>query len=247
MRIAWRGSDADGDKLMSTIETSADDGDTWRQIYQGGASAAKLPAGYFAGSDKARLRITVNDGFRATSIVSGRFRTLRPPTTVKIDTPRKGTKLDSDAALSLIGAASTVAGPVASGKLIWRLDGRRIANGRRTSVRNLPPGRRVLSLKVRGEANAGARVTLVIRPVTPRFLHVKLPRRVAPNTRSIAVGLRSGTAATVRAAGRSVRIKARRRGVLRVPIAPGRGELMLTFTARALGHDYVFTRAVRRR
>ncbi len=246
VRVAWTGSDADGDKLVSTIETSADDGDTWRQIYQGGASAATLPAGYFAASAKARLRITVNDGFRATSVVSGRFRTLRPPATVQIDSPRKGTKLGSDAALSLIGAASTVAGPVASGKLIWRLDGRQVASGKRTSVRNLPPGRRVLSLTVRGDAKAGARVTLVIRPVTPRFLQVTLPRRIGPAARSIAVRLRSGTATTVRAAGKSVRIKARRRGVLRVPIAPGRGEVVLTFTARALGHDYVFTRAVRR-
>ena len=80
--------------------------------------------------------------------------------------------------MSLIGSASTVTGPVASSRLIWRLDGRQIARGGRVAVRNLPPGSRVLTLGVKGDPKAVARVTVVIRAVTPPFLKVSLPTRI---------------------------------------------------------------------
>jgi len=246
VRVAWTASDADGGTLTSTVEASADDGASWRQIYDGPTSAATLPAAYFAGSAKARVRVTVNDGFRSTSVVSARFRTLQPPASVQIDAPLKGARVNSDGSLALSGSASTVAGPVASRRLVWRLDGRQIATGARAAARDLPPGRRTLTLSVRGDARAKASVVVVVRAVTPRFLKVTLPRRVGRTARVITVRLRSGTAATVRAGGASVRIKARKGGVLRVPITPGSGEVVLTFQARALGERYTFTRAVRR-
>jgi len=246
VRVAWTARDGDGDRLVTTVEASADDGRTWRRISQGQATSTALPAAYFAASTKARIRVTVNDGFRATSAVSGRFTALRAPATVRIDMPRPRTKLDSDASLTLTGSASTLTGPVASGRLVWRLDGRQIARGARTAVRNLPPGRRVLSLGVRGDAKAGARVIITVRAVTPRYLRVSVPSRVSSTARSVVVRLRSGAAATVRSGGRQVRIKARGRGVLRIPIRPGRDDVVLTLTARALGSDSTFTRVVRR-
>jgi hypothetical protein len=247
VRVAWKAGDADGGRVRATVETSADDGRTWRRIYQGPSTSTALPAAYFAGSAKARVRVSVNDGFRSTSVVSGRFTALRAPASVHIDSPRTGTSVDSDGSLTLAGRASTLRGPVSSGRLIWRLAGRQIARGARTAVRNLPPGRRVLTLGVRGDPRALAKVAVVVRAVTPPFLRVSLPSRIPASARSVLVRLRSGTTATVGAAGRSVRIKARGRAVLRVPVRPGRTELALTLTARALGHDYVFTRAVRRR
>ena len=123
-------------------------------VYKGGASTAVLPAAYFAASANARLRVTVNDGFRSTAATSGRFRTLAAPASVRIDSPRTGARFDSDGSMSLFGSASTVAGPVASSRLVWSLDGRQIARGARVAVRNLPPGRRVLTLRVKGDPRA---------------------------------------------------------------------------------------------
>ena len=247
VRLAWKGEDADGDRLLATVEASADDGRTWRRIYEGSASSAVLPAGYFAASATARLRISVNDGFRSASVVSARFRSLRAPASVHIDSPRTGARFDSDGSVSLSGSASTLQGAVASGRLVWSLDGHPIARGARVAVRNLPPGRRRLSLGVRGDPRARATVAVVIRAATPPFLRVSLPSRIARTARFVTVRLRSGAAATIRANGSTVRIRARRRAVLRVPIRPGRGEVVLPLTAHALGADYGFTRAVARR
>ena len=113
-------------------------------------------------------------------------------------------------------------------------------------MRNLPPGRRVLTLGVTGDPQATARVTVVIRSVTPPFLKVSLPARVGRSARFVVVKLKSGTKATIRVAGKRVTIKARTTVTLRVPIRPGRGEAVLVFTAHALGADYSFTRVVRR-
>jgi hypothetical protein len=166
---------------------------------------------------------------------------------VHIDSPRAGARFDSDGSVSLMGSATTLAGPVASRRLIWRLDGRQIAVGAKVAVRNLPPGRRVLTLGVRGDAKAVARIAVTIRAVTPPFLKVSLPVRVASSARFVVVKLKAGTKTTIRVAGASVTIKARRSAILRVPIRPGRGEAVLVFTAHALGADYSFTRVVRRR
>ncbi len=246
VRVAWTAADADGDKLAATVDTSADGGRTWRLIYQGSGSSTTLPAAYFAAATNARIRITVNDGFRTAVAVSGRFRALRAPASVHIDSPQAGARFDSDGSMSLIGSATTLAGPVASGKLVWRLDGRQIARGAKVAVRNLPPGRRVLTLGVTGDPKAIARETVVIRAVTPPFLKVTLPTRVGRSARFVSVRLKSGTKATIRVAGKRVTIKARKTVTLRVPVKPGRGEAVLVFTAHALGADYSFTRVVRR-
>ncbi|WCB91461.1 hypothetical protein DSM104299_00132 [Baekduia alba] len=246
VRVAWKAGDADGGALAATVEASTDDGRTWRRIAQGAATSATLPASYFAASTQARVRVTVDDGFRSVAAVSRRFRALRAPASVHIDTPRTGAKVASDGALTLSGSASTLQGRVASGRLVWRLDGRAIARGARASVRDLPPGRRVLTLGVRADAKAVARVVVTIRAVTPPFLRVTIPSHVSAKARSVLVRLRSGAATTVRGGGRSVKIKARGRATLRLSVRRGHAAAWITLTARALGNDYSFTRVVRR-
>ena len=246
VRVAWRAKDADGGTLVSSAEVSTDGGRVWRLIYQGPKSSTSLPAAYFTASRRTRIRVRVSDGFRSTTARSATFRTLRPPASVRIDAPRTRIRLASDATLRLSGSASTVVGQVPSNRLVWTFAGQSVARGRKTTLRNLPPGRRKLTLTVRGDPKARASVTLNVRDSTPRFLKATLPRRIGRSARRFTVRLRSGTNATVRAGGRSVRIKARRRGVLRVPVRPGRGPVLVTFTVRALGGDYAFTRVVKR-
>ncbi|MDX6209694.1 MAG: hypothetical protein QOE24_2085, partial [Frankiales bacterium] len=198
VRVSWKATDADHDRLVETVETSADNGRTWRKIYQGSGSSVLLPGGYFLPSAKARVRVTVNDGFRSTATVSGTFRTLRAPASVHIDSPTKGAKFDSDGSITLMGGASTVQGPVASSRLVWYLDGHRIARGAHVAVRNLPPGHRVLTLKVTGDPGPGARIKVVIRAVRPPFLAVSLPSRITARAKYVDVHLRSGAAVTIR-------------------------------------------------
>jgi hypothetical protein len=244
--VSWKAADADHDRLVKTVESSADNGRTWRQVYRGSGSSVLLPAGYFAASVKARLRVTVNDGFRSTSAVSGVLHVRRAAATVRIDTPRTKATVRSDGSITLVGSASTVLGPVPSSKLVWYLDGRPIAKGAHASVRNLPPGHRVLSLKVAGDPGRGARIALTITAVTPPFLAVRLPASVSAKAHYVNVHLRSGAAVTVSAGGKKLTLKARGTGVLRVPITPGHTEVVLTITATLRKASYTFTRAVRR-
>jgi hypothetical protein len=247
VRVTWKATDADRDRLVETVEASADDGRTWRQVYRGAGHTVLLPAAYFTASSRARLRVTVNDGFRSTSVVSGRLHVLAAPATVHIDSPTPKATFRSDGSLTLVGSASTVLGPVPSSKLVWYLDGRQIAKGSHASVRNLPPGHRILTLRVAGDRGRGARVAVTIKAVTPPFLAVRVAASVSTNARFVTVHLRSGAAVTVTSGGKRVVLKAKGSAILRVPITPGHGEVVLTLTATLRRSTYVFTRAVARR
>ena len=250
VRVSWNATDADHNRLTETVETSADNGRTWRKVYQGSGSSVLLPGSYFLPSARARARVTVNDGFRSASAVSGGFRALRAPATVHMDSPTKGAKFDSDGSITLMGGASTLQGPVASSRLVWYLDGHQIARGAQVAVRNLAPGHRVLTLKVVGDPGAGARIKVVIRPVTPPFLAVTLPSRITTTAKFVDVQLRSGAAVTIRWNGKpakAITLKARGHGVLHIPVTPGHGEVVITLTAYARRYSYTFTRVVQRR
>jgi hypothetical protein len=169
-----------------------------------------------------------------------------PYADVHIDSPTAKAAFNSNGSITLTGSASTVTGPVASSRLVWYLDGRVIAHGAAVAVKNLPPGHRVLTLKVKGDVGAGARIPVVIRAVTPPFLAVALPTRVTSKSTYVTVHIRSGAAVTIRSGGKSVAIKAKHSGVLRVPVKPGHGYLVITMTAYALRNQYTFTRVVQR-
>lgn len=247
VRVTWKATDADHDRLVETVEASADNGRTWRQVYRGAGSSVLLSAGYFTASARARLRVTVNDGFRSTSVVSGRLHVLQAPADVHIDSPTAKASFRSDGSVTLVGSASTVLGPVPSSRLVWYLDGKPIAKGARAAVRNLPPGHRILTLKVTGDPGRGARVPVTIKAVTPPFLAVRVASTVSANARFVDVHLRSGATVTVAGAGKRVVVKARGSATLRVPLAPGPGEVVLTMTATLGRASYTFTRVVRRR
>lgn len=60
--VTWRASDPDGTPVTSTLEVSADDGESWRRLYVGtGERFAWDAASELDGADY-RLRLTVSDG-----------------------------------------------------------------------------------------------------------------------------------------------------------------------------------------
>jgi hypothetical protein len=246
VRVTWKATDADHDALSEAIEVSADGGRTWRNVYSGSATNVLLPARYFLGSSRTLVRVTANDGFRSTSAVSKAFRALAAPADVHIDSPSAKASFNSNGSITLKGSASTVKGPVASSRLVWYLDGRVIAHGAAAAVTNLPPGHRFLTLKVKGDSGAGAKIAVVIKAVTPPFIAVTLPAKVSPKATYVTVHIRSGAAVTIKSGGTSVSIKAKHSGVLRVPVKPGHGYLVVTMTAYALRNQYAFTRVVQR-
>jgi hypothetical protein len=59
------------------VERQRNGGRTWRTVAGvGPATSILLPAGSLRGTDNGRLRVTVSDGLRRTSAVSGRIRVV---------------------------------------------------------------------------------------------------------------------------------------------------------------------------
>ena len=74
LTVRWRSADADGDPLVAALDYSADGGTTWNNVFSGpDGGRASLPASLLAASHRARLRLTVSDGFNMTSAAGPRF------------------------------------------------------------------------------------------------------------------------------------------------------------------------------
>ena len=85
--MRWKASDPDGDALRATIDYAAD-GRNWRTVFQGPSTGRATIKGRFldAGS-RARLRVTVDDGFAQARATSTRFRADGTPPVARIVLP----------------------------------------------------------------------------------------------------------------------------------------------------------------
>jgi hypothetical protein len=70
LELSWEASDVDGDELTYTVELSADAGVTWTPIGSSTETSLTLPAGSFADTDRAVVRVTASDGLRFAADVS---------------------------------------------------------------------------------------------------------------------------------------------------------------------------------
>jgi hypothetical protein len=184
--VRWQASDADGDPLQATIDYSSDGGNTFRTIEQGteGTSFC-LPARYFSASHNARLRLRVSDGFNETRVLSAPFRATGAPPEVKIEGSPKRLQLRADATLALTGYAFSDSGQLfRDNRLRWFEGKRLVGRGSHLVQAGLPVGTRRLQLRVRLGGRTGvANVVLSVRPVTPQFLLLRMPKRLSPRAK----------------------------------------------------------------
>ena len=104
--VAWRASDADGDALRVSVDYSVDGGRGWRAIYAGpNGGRVVLPSTLFAGSRRARIRVTVSDGFNEAAAVSSLFSAAGRPPRPQITSPTVGQRIAADARAFLSGSA----------------------------------------------------------------------------------------------------------------------------------------------
>jgi hypothetical protein len=72
--IEWTATDLDGEELSTTVLYSADDGASWDVLAINVAGTTfSAPTEFLAGSDTARIRLAVSDGFHTTTATSGRL------------------------------------------------------------------------------------------------------------------------------------------------------------------------------
>jgi hypothetical protein len=248
--VAWQAADADGETLDAAIAYSIDDGRTWRTVYVGPSSGrATLPSAYFAGSRRARVRVSVDDGFNRTSAVSGRFRALGRPPDVRIDAPAAGTILAGNATLSLRGHAfDDTVRLVPGNRLAWFLGRRRIARGANAAVTGLPPGRRRISLVAMDASGrrGTAFVVVNVQGAAPLFLTLRAPRTLGRGARVVGIRVASSLPATLRVGAQRAAVDRRARTVP-VRIAPGRGVLRLRLRLTAFGRSTVHVLQLTRR
>jgi hypothetical protein len=161
--VRWVASDPDGDALHAGVEYSPDGGRTWRTVFDGPSTGrATLPAGLLAGSDDARLRVTVSDGFTEARAESGRLRVAGARPLVRIVAPR--TAVATQPVALAARALDDRQRPIRGRALTWYARARRLGTGERLSVR-LPAGRttlRLVAVDARGKRSV-ARTAVRVR------------------------------------------------------------------------------------
>lgn len=226
----WRAADADGDPLLAAVEFSGDAGRTWRTVYNGpSARRVALPRSTLTATKRGRVRVTVGDGFEAAVATSPPLVVPAAAPVVRILSPAARRRFAGDASIYLSGEAYED-GPrqVASRSLRWFAGRRALGRGARLSVAGLPPGTRSIRLVARGRSGlAGwAVVPVRIRPVTPKFLGLRAPKRISARARTVVIRVASTIPATLRIGGRRVALDRRARRIA-VPARPGRSRLKL--------------------
>jgi hypothetical protein len=137
------------------IDYSYDDGRTWGAIYAGPDNgSAVLASSFLSASKRARVRVTVNDGFRSASATSGPFTAMGAPPQVSIFNPVDGLRLAKGSSLYLSGDAFNDQGKrIPDDQLRWYANDRQVATGRQAAVATLGAG--LTMIKLVGHDNNG--------------------------------------------------------------------------------------------
>jgi hypothetical protein len=241
--LRWRASERGSAALSVEVDYSGDGGRRWNPIWIGpNLGSALVPLRYLFRSANARLRVIVNDGFRAASAVSRRFRSPGAPPSVQILMPWSGTRELNDAPLALDGQAFDDSSRMLTGRrLRWMLGHRLLGTGARITVTGLPAGRHriVLVATDRSGRSGRASVEVVLRGSRPVFIALSAPRSAKRKARSLRLKVASSLPATLVvqvpglraqrfAVGRSIRH-------LNVRIRRGRATLELKLSLGAAG------------
>ena len=236
LAVAWTASDPDRGALEAAIDFSADGGRTWRGVSSGPSRGrAVIPAGFLSGTDRARVRVRVSDGFNGASAQSGSFRVAGSPPRAQIVLPGNATTRQAGKALLLGKAFDDSQRRLRGRSLTWFAGGRRLGRGERRSA-TLPAGHYRLRLVVRDSRGRTATAVrrLRVTPVPLSVTELEAPARVKPGARTVAVKLGTTVPATVRAGGRSLRAGKKTRTLrLALPSRPKTGLVKLPVTIRA--------------
>lgn len=237
--VRWNATDPDGDELAATVDFSADDGETWRPLRIGGSTgSATIPRAMLAGSTRARVRVTVNDGFTETQDTSAPFTVPGTAPQARIAGPESGAVVQAGDRVTLRGSAVDDTGAELDGRsLTWFAGSTRLGTGNRLQTR-LPRGTRVVRLRAVDRNGLTGQARAAVRVVVPR-LHVvaqQVPRRVGRRARTVRVRLATSAPATLVVGARRYRVDRRPR-TLTVPLPrrPATGIVSVAFRVVARG------------
>jgi hypothetical protein len=238
LRVRWRARDRDRDRLLASLDFSANGGKSWKPVatdLQGSKFA--LPLSYLARSRNARLRVRVNDGWDETAAVSGRFSVAGPVPQVSIELPRNRARLRADEPLNLEGVAFDDRSRTLTGRSLQWLDGRRsLGRGPQVTALSLRPGKHTIRLvaRDRGGRAGQASVRVIVTPVKPAFLVLQAPKSVSRKARRVAIRAAASLPGTLSVGRQRFKIDRRTRR-FRVAVKPGRRPLRLRLSLQGGG------------
>jgi hypothetical protein len=238
VRLLWRASDADGDKLTAKVDYSSNGGQSFRTIFSGpSAGRVDLPSALFSGTRRARVRVRVSDGFNEGSARSAAFAAVGHRPRVAILSPRRGARIMGDARLYLEGSAYDDAGRRLQGRrLQWFAGRKRLGSGETLSAVRVPAGKPRIRLVARDRSGRAGSASVRIRVIAaaPQFLRLDSPSRLGARAKRVVLRVASTLPATLRVGGRRFRLTRRTKRVTLV-IRPGAAPLSLGLALRAGG------------
>ena len=244
LTVAWHSADADGDKLMATVDVSSDGGRTWNVAFGGpDHGSAQIPASAFAKTRAAKVRVRVSDGFDQAVAVSPAFSAAGVGPDIAIVAPSGNETVAQGAPLSFTAQAQDDRGLELKGRALrWTIDGRTAATG--PTIRPvLGPGTHTVKVTATDYAKRTATDRVLVKVVAqaPVLFAIHAPERVGRRAHSLALNLSSTLPGTLNVSGPGVRptraTVGRRATTVHVAISPGRTALHLRLTVRrgALG------------
>ncbi len=236
--VRWRAHDADGDRLTTTVDYSADGGRHWKVVASTkGGDSTRVPSRLLSTSHNARIRIRVSDGFDVASATSGLLRAAGSRPVVHIIGGPPGGRMRADRTLFLRGEAFDDSGrPISGRRLAW-YDGRRLlGHGKLLTARNLPTGNSGIRLVATDTLGRSTRVVRPLRVLAPppTFLVARAPSRVAPKARRVRIVVASTVPATL-AIGRKRYAVNRKPRAITISIRRGRSILRLPYVLSGRG------------
>jgi hypothetical protein len=184
------------------VDYSADDGRSWRTVYDGPSRGRTVvPSAVLQGSTRARIRVNVSDGFGEARALSPRFTVAGAAPSVRILRPASGETVRAGERVLLTGAAFDDAHRELGGRsLTWYAGRRLLGHGSRLRAA-LPAGRVVLRLVASAaRLRADARRTLTVAPRPLVLRRIDYAQRVRRGARSVSVRIAVSAPASLVAA-----------------------------------------------
>jgi len=179
--LTWSASDGDGDPLIFDVRYSADGGETFQPLQTGlhgeatGAAArpeaqmilqegsTQIDTGDLSGSETAVLRVVASDGVHTAQGDTDPFTMADKPPVPMILTPADGTQIHYGQLVNLSGEAMDAQdGSVASGNLVWTLNGGPFDTGALVSSDDLPVGTNLVTLTATNSRGLSASTSITV-------------------------------------------------------------------------------------
>jgi hypothetical protein len=149
VEVAWRGQDADGDPLSYILSYSPDAGGSWYHLaYEFKGNRLVVDMSRLPGGEQALFRLMASDGVHTAVAMAGPFPVENRPPQTFILLPEDDIAVYQEQTLLLSGYGYDLEdGLLSEDGLHWFSDvAGYLGSGRQIVVRDLPPGRHVITL-----------------------------------------------------------------------------------------------------